>query len=77
VLVAFKFSDNLTVLSNTAVSAGNLLRGFRENVVGDRSDSLLIRPNVLTDGRNAHRCTVGRRNLVSKRLNKLVDLGLT
>ena len=38
---------------------------------------MLIRRNILTHGRNAHRRTVGVRNLVGKRLNKLVDLGLT
>jgi hypothetical protein len=59
--------------SHAAGQCGNLrwqsAPWFSPNVVGDRCDSLLIRPNVLTDGRDAHRRTVGVRNLVGKGFN--------
>ena len=44
---------------------------------GFNRSALLIRPSVLTDGRNAHRRTMGLGNLVSKSLDKVVDPGFT
>ena len=74
--VAFKFSDNLTLLSNTAVSAGNLLSCLRQTSL-ETGPTHCLSGQILTDGRSAHRRTVSLRNLVSKRLNKLVDLEIT